>query len=218
MIDTCLIRHTKKNHDYPTHAVFLLHGRGGTAEPMLHIFEALKEINNLVIFSLETEKEWYPLPNGIHDQSEAVNGLSKNLPKLREYISKTLFEHKIKLENTICLINMDGVGCGDRINALAARDFPALWDFFDRANDAYIHRQIRTSSFANLARPRLDAARFLWANIPSVSLSVSGAPSYYHIPKDDISTITPEILEDLAQLLFVVILDMADEDSLNFRN
>lgn len=103
MIDTCLIRHTKKNHDYPTHAVFLLHGRGGTAEQMLHIFEALKEINNLVIFSLETEKEWYPLPNGIHDQSEAVNGLSKNLPKLREYISKTLFEHKIKLENTILI-------------------------------------------------------------------------------------------------------------------
>ncbi|UCE06779.1 MAG: M28 family peptidase [bacterium] len=33
---------------------------------------------------------------------------------------------KFPLEKTICLINMDGVGCGDKLRALAAENFPTL--------------------------------------------------------------------------------------------
>lgn len=121
------------------------------------------------------------------------------------------------LEKTIALLNLDGVGCGDKINVLAGKNFPELWGFVERANAQFIHRVVNPSFFANIARPRLDAARFLWKNVPSLSFSVSGAPSFYHNTKDNLETITPEILEDLAQLLFVAVLDMSDEPVLNFR-
>lgn len=132
--------------------------------------------------------------------------------------SKNYLENpKFPLEKTICFINMDGVGCGDKLTALAAKNFPALWEFFQIANDKYIHRIIKAPYFANIARPRLDAARFMWKGIPTLSFSTYGAKSYYHITKDDINTITPEILEDLAQLIFLAIIDMANQYSIDFK-
>lgn len=121
------------------------------------------------------------------------------------------------LEKTIGLINMDGVGCGDRISAAAAENYPEFWKFIDEANKKFIHRIISTSYFSNIARPRLDAARFLWKGVPTISFSAFGSRSYYHNPLDNIETITPEILEDMTQLLFLAVLDMANQDSLDFR-
>ena len=132
--------------------------------------------------------------------------------------SKYYLEHPVvPLEKTLALINMDGVGCGDKLRALAAKNYPELWEFVRKANEKYIHRVVNPSYFANIARPRLDAARFMWKGVPTLSFGASGAPSYYHITKDSIDKITPEILEDLAQLLFVAVLDMANQDSLDFR-
>ncbi len=121
------------------------------------------------------------------------------------------------LEKTAAFLNLDGVGCGDRINVLAGKNFPELAAFIEKANASYVHRLVEPSFFANIARPRLDAARFLWKNVPSLSFSVSGAPSFYHNTRDRLETITPEILEDLARILFVATLDMSDEPSLQFR-
>ena len=124
---------------------------------------------------------------------------------------------KIALDKTICLLNMDGVGSGDKLSATAARNFPELWQFVENANEKYIHRTIRPTQFANIARPRLDAARFMWADVPTISFSAYGARSFYHITKDDIDTITPEIMEDLAQILFLTIINIANEETINFR-
>ncbi len=132
--------------------------------------------------------------------------------------SQYYLEHPIfPLERTVGLINMDGVGCGDRINAGAGQNYPDFQAFLDRANETYVHRQMRASTNANLGRPRLDAARFMWAGVPSLSFSTSGSLSYYHHTLDAIETITPEIMEDLAQLIFMAVMDMADEDELDFR-
>jgi hypothetical protein len=123
----------------------------------------------------------------------------------------------VPLEKTIGFVNMDGVGCGDKVSALAAENFPEFWKFIKKANEKYIHRLVRSSYFSNIARPRLDAARFMWKGVPTISFGVYGSRSYYHITKDDIDTITPEILEDMAQLIFAAVLDMANQDSLDFR-
>ncbi len=122
------------------------------------------------------------------------------------------------LDKTVSLINMDGVGCGDVVSALAAENYPDFWKFIDSANRKYVHRIINTSYFSNIARPRLDAARFMWKGVPTISFGVQGSRSYYHNPLDNIDTITPEILEDMTQLLFLAVLDMANQDSLDFRN
>lgn len=122
------------------------------------------------------------------------------------------------IEKTIGFINLDGVGCGFIINALAGENYPQFFEFIKGVNEKYIHRELKSSYFANIARPRLDAARFMWKGIPSISFSVSGSQSFYHITKDSIETITPEILEDLAQLLFIALLEMANAEKLNFKN
>jgi len=115
----------------------------------------------------------------------------------------------ISLEKSV-LLNMDGVGIGQGINAAAGKDFPVLWSFIEEANKKYIHRTLVTGSFPNLGRPRLDAAILLRAGVPSLSFSTFGSVNYYHVPMDDMKIIKPEIMEDLAQLLFVSVIKMAN--------
>ena len=123
----------------------------------------------------------------------------------KEYISHPA----MPLEKSI-LLNMDGVGIGHSISANAGKNFPVLWSFIENANDDYIHRPLRTNYFSNLGRPRLDAARFLSAGVPSLSFSTFGSVDYYHVPLDNLDIIKPEIMEDLCQLLFVAVVRMAD--------
>ncbi|MEW5901299.1 MAG: M28 family peptidase [Acidobacteriota bacterium] len=126
------------------------------------------------------------------------------------------------LEKTAAFINMEGPGIGDIINVLAGKNFPDFFAFLERANKNYIHRPIDASPFANIARPRQDTARFLWSGVPSVTVGASETipvkrlPSY-HNTRDNLDPITPEIMEDIAQLLFAAIMDMSDEPALDFR-
>ncbi len=122
------------------------------------------------------------------------------------------------LESTVGYVNLESVGCGDVIRASAALNYPDLWAYVESANDQYVRRIIRPSENANLARPRQDTAWFLWEGVPSISFGVSGAPSFYHNTRDNIDTITPEILEDLAQLVFMAITGMGHEEDLDFRD
>jgi aminopeptidase-like protein len=111
---------------------------------------------------------------------------------------------------------MDGVGIGNSISANAGTDFPVLWSFIADANKKYIHRNLMTNSFPNLGRPRLDASIFLSAGVPSLSFSTFGSANFYHIPLDNIDIIKPEIMEDMAKLLFVSVIEIANSDkSLN---
>ncbi len=118
-------------------------------------------------------------------------------------------------DKTVGLINLDGVGVGDKISALAGKNFPELFKPLADANDKYVHRTMRASEFSNISRPRLDAARFMTAGIPIVSFGTYGkgeeGPSVYHLPSDNIDLITPEIMEDLAQIIFVGIIELANK-------
>jgi len=116
------------------------------------------------------------------------------------------------LERSI-LLNMDGVGIGHSIRAAAGLDYPVPWSFIEEANNKYIHRPLSANHFPNLGRPRLDAAKFLSAGVPSVSFSTYGSANYYHVPLDNLEIIKPEIMEDLAQLLFVSVVNMANSPS-----
>jgi len=113
------------------------------------------------------------------------------------------------LEKSI-LLNMDGVGIGHAINANAGSNFPELWKFVEEANGKYIHRQLSTNHFSNLGRPRLDAARFLSAGVPSLSFATYGSANNYHLPGDNIDIIKPEIMEDMARLLFMTVVNMGN--------
>jgi hypothetical protein len=126
----------------------------------------------------------------------------------KTYVAKPV----MPLEKSI-LLNMDGVGIGSAISANAGKDFPLISAFLEDANKKYIHRSLLEGSFSNLGRPRLDAAIFLRAGIPSLSFATFGSVNYYHIPQDNLDIIKPEIMEDLAQLLLVSVIEMANSTS-----
>ncbi len=109
---------------------------------------------------------------------------------------------------------------GDRISASGARTYPAFWAFIEKANQKYIHRQVSGGAASYPGRPRQDSARFFWKGVPSLTFGASGKSvpySTHHNTKDSLELITPEIMEDLAQLLFIAGLDMAGQDVLDFR-
>jgi Zn-dependent M28 family amino/carboxypeptidase len=127
--------------------------------------------------------------------------------------SKAYIDRPVMPLDKSILINMDGVGIGHSIGANAGRNYPVLWTYIEDANNKYIHRRLTTNYFANFGRPRLDAARFLRAGVPSLSFYTFGSVNYYHIPLDNIEIIKPEIMEDLCKLLFVAVVRMVNSEN-----
>ena len=127
--------------------------------------------------------------------------------------SKTYLENPLMPPGKSVLINLDGVGTGSSIGGNAGKNYPVLWSFIENANNEFIHRKLTTNYFNNLGRPRLDAARFLRAGVPSLSFYTYGSETNYHLPQDNIAIIKPEIMEDLSQLLFIAVVRMADSPS-----
>jgi hypothetical protein len=123
----------------------------------------------------------------------------------KKYIGNPVFP----LENSV-LINMDGVGTGKSISAAAGENYPAMWSIVNDENTAYIHADLSTNYFPNLGRPRLDAAIFMRAGVPSLSFSTYGTPTPYHLPGDNIEIINPEIMEEVCRLLFLATVKMAN--------
>lgn len=135
--------------------------------------------------------------------------------------SKYYVEHPIyPLDKTLVFINMEGPGGGDKISASGAKTYSGFWTYIEKANTKYIHRIIGGGEASYPARPRQDSAWFYWAGVPSLTFRAYGkAVSYptYHNTKDRIELIDSETMQDLAQLFFMAIMDIADEESVNFR-
>jgi len=131
-------------------------------------------------------------------------------------------EHPVfPLDKTAAMINLEANGSGDKFNLLAGKNFPGLLRFFEQANEKYIHRSLTAFPFSNIARPRQDVTWFLWKGVPGVTFGAHGFSSplpTYHNTRDNLSLITPEILEDASRLLFLVLEDMSRADRLDLRS
>jgi hypothetical protein len=111
-------------------------------------------------------------------------------------------------------INLESVGRGERIIAGGGKNNPELYGYVERNNDRFIHRPLTPTFSANLARPRQDAAHFMWAGVPTLSFGTADAKplpyATYHTTMDTPENINPEILKDLARLLFLSVAELAD--------
>lgn len=111
-------------------------------------------------------------------------------------------------------LNLESVGRGERIGVSSGVEYPEIYEAMERANAQYVHRAMGAFANLNLARPRQDAAHFLWAKIPTVSIGTSGAPplpfASYHTTKDTWRIMTPEIMEDLGRITFLATVDLAN--------
>jgi hypothetical protein len=114
----------------------------------------------------------------------------------------------------VAVFNLESVGRGEIINVGSGRNHPQIFEAMERANSRYVHRLMNASANANLARPRQDAAHFLWAGMPTVSIGVGGAPALpyasYHTTKDRWEILTPEVMEDLARIVFWSTVELAN--------
>ena len=130
-------------------------------------------------------------------------------------------EHPIyPLDKTLVFINMEGPGVGDKISASGGTNYPAFWSIVEDANRKFIHRTLSTGPASYPARPRQDSARFFWKGVPSLTFGAYGKSvpyPNYHNTRDSLELVTPEIMEDMAQLFFMTIMEMNGRPQLNFR-
>lgn len=120
-------------------------------------------------------------------------------------------------EKVVCMINLDMVGNGTGFSLANGKSFPSLLKHFTDANDKYLFRDFSASEArVSYSRPRTDGAIFEKAGYKVLSLYTSGTVKtvYYHHPLDNTDALTPEIMEDAAKLLYLGVLDLANDHNI----
>lgn len=123
-------------------------------------------------------------------------------------------------EKTVTYINLDMVGNGTGLAVSASASCAGLTEYFKTANSKYIHRPMRVSASGGsfYGRPRSDGLVFLADGFRTMSLSTTDGvkPVFYHLPGDDETAVTPEIMEDVAKLIYLSFIEMANADILSY--
>ena len=117
-------------------------------------------------------------------------------------------------EKTIAYINLDMVGNGTGLAVSASASCAGLTGYFKTANEKYIHRPFRASAstVTYYGRPRSDGLVFLADGYRTMDISTTDRvkPVWYHLPGDDETAVTPDIMEDVAKLIYLAIIEMAN--------
>ena len=131
------------------------------------------------------------------------------------YGSKKFVESSVwPKEKVVCMINLDMVGNGTGFYLANGKSFPSILKHFSDANEKFLHRDFDASEKrVSYSRPRTDGAIFEKAGYKVLHLYTSGTvkPVYYHDPLDNTDALTPEIMEDAAKLLYLGVLDLAND-------
>jgi hypothetical protein len=146
-----------------------------------------------------------------------LGGEENGLIGSKLYVSKPVFDK----EKTVTYINLDMVGNGTGLAVSGGSPYKDLINYFVEANKKYIHRTLRTSApvpGAYYGRPRSDGVVFSMAGYRTMSIGTTDGfkKVFYHLPGDDPDAITIEIMEDAAKLIYVALINMANDTSLKF--
>jgi hypothetical protein len=122
-------------------------------------------------------------------------------------------------DKTITFINLDMVGNGTGLAVSAGSTYKDLLTYFEQANTKYLHRTMRTSApvpGAYYGRPRSDGVVFSMAGYRTMSIGTTDGYKkvFYHLPGDDPDAITIDIMEDVAKMIYVALINMANDGSL----
>ena len=126
----------------------------------------------------------------------------------------------IPLKKTVMYVNLDMVGNGTGLAVSASSSCAALTEYFITANNRYIHRPMRVSASEGsfYGRPRSDGLVFLAKGYRTMDISTTDGvkPVWYHLPGDDQSAVTPGIMEDVARLVYLAFIEIANADPLSY--
>jgi hypothetical protein len=75
-----------------------------------------------------------------------------------------------------------------------------------------------TSAVTYYGRPRSDGLVFLADGFRTMDISTTDGvkPVWYHLPGDDATAVTPEIMEDVSKLIYLAFIVMANAGTLVF--
>lgn len=146
-----------------------------------------------------------------------IGGEENGLLGSKLYVSKPVFSK----EKTITYINLDMVGNGTGLAVSAGSSYKNLLDYFVNANTSYLHRTMQTSAPVPgeyYGRPRSDGVVFQMAGYRTMNIGTTGGYKkvYYHIPGDDPDAVTIDIMEDVSKMIYVALINMANDSSLKF--
>ena len=124
------------------------------------------------------------------------------------------------LEKTVMYVNLDMVGNGTGLAVSASSSCAALTEYFVAANNRYIHRPMRVSASEGsfYGRPRSDGLVFLAKGYRTMDISTTDGVKlvWYHLPGDDATAVTPEIMEDVAKLTYLAFIEIANADPISY--
>ena len=112
------------------------------------------------------------------------------------------------LDKTICMLNIDMVGNGNGLSVWGAESFPAVAKIFAQVNDRWLHREFEVTPYERAeSSSQADGDEFSKRGIPALYIATTEElkPMYYHDPRDRAETLTPEIMEDVARMLFLAL-------------
>ena len=124
-------------------------------------------------------------------------------------------------DKTVAFFNLDMVGHGTGLRVSGGLSHPDIHRHFQAANRRFIHRPLAASQArTSVGRPRSDAVIFQRAGFRTLGFGttgrVEGMATYYHDPRDTPETLTPEIMEDVARLMFVGFTGLANDRELGW--
>lgn len=112
------------------------------------------------------------------------------------------------LDKTMCMLNIDMVGNGNGLSVWGAESFPAVAKIFAEVNDRWLHREFEVTPYERaVSYSQADGDEFSKRGIPALYIATTEElkPMYYHDPRDRAETLTPEIMEDAARMLFLAL-------------
>lgn len=136
----------------------------------------------------------------------SLDGEEAGLTGSTYYTKHPLFpKEKVK-----AVINLEQVGVGERLVTSYNYRYPELAEVAAEANDTYIHRRLLKWENFYRTRPRTDGAVFMQAGYPCMDFRAAGN-GFYHHPKDNTTTINPEILQAEAEWLFWTVILLSNK-------
>lgn len=144
-----------------------------------------------------------------------LGGEENGLLGSKLYVSKPVFPK----DKTITYINLDMVGNGTGLAVSAGSTYKDLLNYFEQANTKYLHRTMRLSAPVPgeyYGRPRSDGVVFSMAGYKTMSIGTTDGTKkvFYHLPGDDPDAVTIDIMEDVAKMIYVALINMANDISL----
>jgi hypothetical protein len=118
---------------------------------------------------------------------------------------------------TLLFMNLDMVGNGTGLALWHGESYPELFEHFSRNNNQFVNRPLRSNKGQMpVGRPRTDGLVFMQHGFRTFHVGTTDRvnPLYYHDPRDVAENLVPEIMRDVSRLLFLSVLDIANDANL----